>query len=641
MAIKSATANNEVFLQGTFLGIGINADGTLGTTKGAPKGLTSDVETGLYRVGMIADFDGFDTGKKMVLNDVLLQGRAIEGFNIGYKTGGSTYVQSNMLLTGFSEVDGKLTDTSNKAVASATWNGKTTENLGISQKISLADDAKYIRIDVTLTNQSGAAMTDLRYMRSFDPDQSDKYATKNTIESQGKNGALVSAYVNSTNPFFLYSDDDRAVASFYGFVNSDPYAAAAYDKPQAEGYTKTIDQTLNLTFGIGTLGAGQSTTITMYMGVTDNLKATIAQINANAGDTPTAPPSPPPPPTNDAPDAVNDSFKLKQDGSVKGNVLANDKDADGDALSALLKSGPAHGTISFSADGGFVYTPDKGFSGTDSFAYTASDGKATDSATVTLSVEAAPVLPPVVVPPVVVPPVVTDLLDRVGTINGSSSASEVLSGKSGANTFYFDEGVTGNDRIVNFEKNDVLVLEKALFDANKDGLIALSGNVLSIDAPKIGDMLRIDGVSALRFLGTDDAGNSVYADASVRPRGAKESTLADNVFAGDKGDKKKNVFFFDTDLGADLGSDTINLFGKRDLIATTTKLTDGNDDGLIVGNNGLFSLGDGLGSIALKGTNGAAVSTIEYDGSTVRGDVTYYVYSLVGSTSTDVSDLGF
>lgn len=641
MTIKSATANNEVFLQGTFLGIGINADGTLGTTKAAPKGLTSDVDTGLYRVGMIADFDGFDTGKKMVLNDVLLQGRAIEGFNIGYKTGGSTYVQSNMLLTGFSEVDGKLTNTSNKAVASATWNGKTTENLGISQKISLADDAKYIRIDVTLTNQSGAAMTDLRYMRSFDPDQSDKYATKNTIESQGKDGALVSAYVNSTNPFFLYSDDDRAVASFYGFVNSDPYAAAAYDKPQAEGYTKTIDQTLNLTFGIGTLGAGQSTTITMYMGVTDNLKATIAQINANAGDTPTAPPPPPPPPTNDAPDAVNDSFKLKEDGSVKGNVLANDKDADGDALSALLKSGPAHGTISFSADGGFVYTPDKGFSGTDSFAYTASDGKATDSATVTLSVEAAPVLPPVVVPPVVVPPVVTDLLDRVGTINGSSSASEVLSGKSGANTFYFDEGVTGNDRIVNFEKNDVLVLEKALFDGNKDGLIALSGNVLSIDAPKIGDMLRIDGVSALRFLGTDDAGNSVYADASVRPRGAKESTLADNVFAGDKGDKKKNVFFFDTDLGADLGSDTINLFGKRDLIATTTKLTDGNDDGLIVGNNGLFSLGDGLGSIALKGTNGAAVSTIEYDGSTVRGDVTYYVYSLVGSTLTDVSDLGF
>lgn len=637
MTITSAATNNEVFLQGSYLGIGINADGTLGTTKAAPKGLVSDTATGLLRVGMVADFDGFGVGNKMALNDVLLQGRAIEGFNIGYKTGGSTFVQSNMLLTGFSEVDGTLADTSSKAVASATWNGKTTENLSISQKISLADDAKYIRIDVTLTNQSGAAMTDLRYMRSFDPDQSDKYATTNKIESQGVDGALVSAYLTATNPFFLYSNDDRAVASFYGFVNSDPYAAAAYDKPQQEGYTAKVDQTLNLTFGLGTLGAGASTTITLYMGVTDNLKATIAQIDTREG-TLTTPP--PPPVTNDAPDAVNDSFTLKQDASVKGNVLTNDKDANGDGLSALLKTGPANGTISFAADGGFIYTPKAGFSGADSFAYTASDGKATDSATVTLSVEAAPLLPPVL-PPVVVPPVVTDLLNRAGTINGTSAASEILTGKSGANSFFFDEGVTGNDRILNFEKSDVLVLEKALYDGNKDGIIALSGNVLSIDAPKAGDMLRIDGVSALRFLGTDDAGHAVYADASTRPRGAKESTLADNAFTGDKGDKKKDVFFFDTALGADLGSDTINLFGKRDLIATTTKLADGNNDGIVTGDNGLFALSDGLGSIALKGTSGAAVSSIEFDGAVVRGDVTYYVYSLVGSTATDTSDLGF
>ncbi|MBB5699328.1 Ig-like domain-containing protein [Sphingomonas yantingensis] len=631
MAIKSAAANNEVFLQGTYLGIGINADGTLGSTKAAPTGLASDTATGLTRVGMIADLDGFGVGNKMVLNDVLLQGRAIEGFNIGYKTGGKTFVQSNLLLTGYSEVDGTLTNTSEKGVASASWNGQTTEKLAVSQKISLADDAKYIRIDVTLTNQSGAAMNDVRYMRSFDPDQSDKYATTNKIESQGVEGALVSAYLNATNPFFLYSNDDRAVASFYGFVNTDPYAAAAYDKAQAKGYTAKADQTLNLTFGLGTLGAGASTTITLYMGVTDNLKATIAQIDSREGAT-----TPPRPVVNDAPDAVNDSFSLKQDASVTGNVLANDRDANGDALTALLKSGPANGTVSFSADGSFVYTAKAGFSGTDSFSYTASDGKATDVATVTLSIEAAPV-----VPPVVVPPVVTDLAGRAGTVVGTSSASETLSGKVGANSFFFDEGVTGNDRIVNFEKNDVLVFDKMLYDGNKDGIIALSGNVVSIDAPKSGDMLKIDGVSALRFLGIDDAGHAVYGDASVRPRGAKESTLADNTFSGDKGDKKKDVFFFDTALGADLGSDTINLFGKRDLIATTTKLADGNNDGIVTGDGGLFALGDGLGSIALKGSAGAAVSSIEFDGTVVRDNVTYYVYSLVGSTGTDASDLGF
>jgi hypothetical protein len=323
---------------------------------------------------------------------------------------------------------------------------------------------------------------------------------------------------------------------------------------------------------------------------------------------------------------------LKQDGNVKGNVLANDKDADGDALKAVLKSGPAHGTISFSADGDFVYTPKAGFHGADSFAYAASDGKASDTGTVTLKVDAASVVPR---------PVAGDLVARAGTIDGSSAASEKLSGKSGANTFFFDAGEVGNDRIVNFEKNDVLAFDKALYDGNKDGIIQLTKNVVSVDAPKIGDMLRIDGVNALRFLGSDDAGHAIYGDASVRPRGAKESTLADNAFTGDKGDKKKDVFFFDTAIGADLGSDSINLFGKRDLLVTTTKLDDGNNDGIIMGANGAFGLSDATGSVALKGTNGAAISSMEFDGSIVRHDVTYYVYSLVGSTGTDTGDLTF
>jgi hypothetical protein len=630
MTIKSALNSiDEVFLQGKYLGIGINADGTLGTTKSAPKGITTDTETGLLRVGMVADFDGFGVGKNM-LDDVLLQGRAIEGFNIGYKTAGSTHVHSNMLLTGYSEVDGKLSNTSTDKVGSAAWLGKTKENLGISQSISLGEDAKYIQIDVTLKNNSDKTMSDVRYMRSFDPDQSDKYLTTNKIESQGKDGALVSAYLDSTAkaPFFMYSDDDRAVASFFGFVNSDPYVAAAYDKPQAEGYTSKVDQTLNLTFGLGTLAPGASTTLTLYMGVTNDLKATVADIQASSDN---APPRPSPP-SNEAPEAFDDSFTLKQDGSVKGNVLANDKDADGDALKAVLKSGPAHGTISFSADGAFVYTPKAGFHGTDSFAYAASDGKASDTGTVTLKVDAASVVPR---------PVVGDLVARAGTIDGSSAASETLSGKSGANTFFFDAGEVGNDRIVNFEKNDVLAFDKALYDGNKDGIIQFTKNVVSVDAPKIGDMLRIDGVSALRFLGTDDAGHSIYGDASVRPRGAKESTLADNVFAGDKGDKKKDVFFFDTAIGADLGSDSINLFGKRDLLVTTTKLEDGNNDGIIMGANGVFGLSDATGSVALKGTSGAAISSLEFDGSIARHDVTYYVYSLVGSTGTDTGDLTF
>ncbi len=55
-------------------------------------------------------------------------------------------------------------------------------------------------------------------------------------------------------------------------------------------------------------------------------------------------------------------------------VLANDTDADGDALTATLAEGPQHGQLTFAADGSFVYKPNAGFVGQDAFSYRASDG---------------------------------------------------------------------------------------------------------------------------------------------------------------------------------------------------------------------------------------------------------------------------
>ncbi|MEX2188277.1 MAG: Ig-like domain-containing protein [Pirellulales bacterium] len=72
------------------------------------------------------------------------------------------------------------------------------------------------------------------------------------------------------------------------------------------------------------------------------------------------------------------SFDLYLHGDVAGpvtdGVLLNDVDPDGDFLTAALVSPPAHGTLEFSADGGFVYTPNAGFVGADAFTYRASDG---------------------------------------------------------------------------------------------------------------------------------------------------------------------------------------------------------------------------------------------------------------------------
>ena len=66
-------------------------------------------------------------------------------------------------------------------------------------------------------------------------------------------------------------------------------------------------------------------------------------------------------------------------------MLTNDTDVDGDALSAVLVSGPAHGSLTLNADGSFTYTPAANYNGPDSFTYKANDGQA-DSNVATVSI---------------------------------------------------------------------------------------------------------------------------------------------------------------------------------------------------------------------------------------------------------------
>jgi len=97
---------------------------------------------------------------------------------------------------------------------------------------------------------------------------------------------------------------------------------------------------------------------------------------------------------NDAPDALDDTAETAENTPVSGNVLANDTDPDGDELTATLGADVANGELTLDPDGGFTYTPDPDFAGTDSFTYTADDGMGgTDTATVTITVTPANTLP--------------------------------------------------------------------------------------------------------------------------------------------------------------------------------------------------------------------------------------------------------
>jgi hypothetical protein len=122
---------------------------------------------------------------------------------------------------------------------------------------------------------------------------------------------------------------------------------------------------------------------------------------------------------NDAPVATPDSFSLPRDTVTVLDVLANDNDTNGDALSVEVIAGPAHGALVHNADGTLTYTPAADYSGADAFSYRASDGLLhSEPVNVSLTVT------PVNHPPVLAPVADADVLEG-STYTVSLAASDV------------------------------------------------------------------------------------------------------------------------------------------------------------------------------------------------------------------------
>ncbi|NJL58448.1 MAG: tandem-95 repeat protein [Desulfobacteraceae bacterium] len=119
--------------------------------------------------------------------------------------------------------------------------------------------------------------------------------------------------------------------------------------------------------------------------------------------------------TNTSPAASDDTYRTDQGLMLSvpaPGVLANDNDADGDALTATALANPHHGSLKLNANGSFTYMPNENFSGTDIFTYSAGDThEGSDAATVRIIVNPIIVIPdPPVFPEVpAFPPTVTIL----------------------------------------------------------------------------------------------------------------------------------------------------------------------------------------------------------------------------------------
>ncbi|HYW79179.1 MAG TPA: cadherin-like domain-containing protein, partial [Thermoguttaceae bacterium] len=105
--------------------------------------------------------------------------------------------------------------------------------------------------------------------------------------------------------------------------------------------------------------------------------------------------TPPPVPVNVPPVAGNDKATVAENGQVTVNLLANDRDGDGDAITVTsVDTAGTKGVVTLHSNGTVDYNPDGQFDGLgagqsaiDAFAYTISDGKGgTDTALVTVTI---------------------------------------------------------------------------------------------------------------------------------------------------------------------------------------------------------------------------------------------------------------
>jgi VCBS repeat-containing protein len=200
--------------------------------------------------------------------------------------------------------------------------------------------------------------------------------------------------------------------------------------------------------------------------------------------------------TNTAPTAVGDSYTTNEDTMLTANggtnnpngVLANDSDDDGDPLTAVLDSGPSHGTLNLNADGSFTYIPTDNFYGNDSFTYHANDGTG-DSNTATVNITVNPVndAPTISLPGDALSYTENDpatVIDSGATVADIDDSSDLAGGKL---TVDYSAGGTAADRL-------------AIRDQGTgSGQIGVSGSNVTYEGTTIGTFTGGSGTTALEI----------------------------------------------------------------------------------------------------------------------------------------------
>ena len=310
---------------------------------------------------------------------------------------------------------------------------------------------------------------------------------------------------NDGTPTIIRVDDpvDAGINSVTVPEGNDAVFTVSLSNPSST----TTTYSLNLASGSATLGADFTNSLTFSDGVTYN--SSTGQITVPAGVTSFTVAVPT---INDKLDESNETFSLsvggvvgnatiidndsspvavvdtnsmyEDAGSVTGNVLGNDTDADGDALSVtqFVFGGTTYaagttaivsglGTLTVGTDGQYSFTPATHYSGTPAITYTVSDGPNSSSAALNITVIAVQDAPILVI--------------GTSTVVGGSTNNNPLPVSTGLKLAFYD------------------ALENVLSDADAANTLNLEAAVETVSPTSTTNVTNV-GVAQANF-GTGDA----------------------------------------------------------------------------------------------------------------------------------------
>ena len=304
-------STGDVFLGGNYIEVGISKHGSFGTSVSPQNSSFHPYISGL---GLVSDGDGWDVGEEPVTGDFFLPGTPEERWILSYKIDGTAYEcmvadRNGVYTASRYKVEPTVTDESDKEnrLLKAVVSGTTAENVEFQIIYSFGVDDKFYNTEVIIQNKGNKEISDVRFVRSFDPDQDQQtqgtYSTNNKVicnpnkeeKASETNYAMVVARGEKTMAgFFFMAFDNRAVATRgVAFNPSSAYwpgldvntvtetcatdELIACSSDDLNGYTNE-DNAIALLFDLGTVSIGSDVTCNFYSSLDPNVIESVKNV---------------------------------------------------------------------------------------------------------------------------------------------------------------------------------------------------------------------------------------------------------------------------------------------------------------------------------------------------------------------------